>query len=82
MSGVAYIIAFGIADTVGRRKAWHAIIALGGETWSNDVERGMPSPPWDSTHGQTTSDVACYHRLWATQTVGRHRVWHTITALG
>ena len=82
MSGVAYSIAFGLADTVGRRKVWHAIIAHGRETRSNDVERGMPSPPWDNTHGQKTSGVACYHRLWAAQTVGRHRVWHAITALG
>ena len=80
--GVAYIIAFGLADIVGWRKAWHAIIALGGETRSNDVERGMPSPPWDNTHGQTTSGVACYHRLWAAQTVIRRRPWHAITALG
>ena len=64
------IIAFGLADTVGRRKAWHAIIALVRETRSNNIERGMPSPPWDSTHNQTTSGVACYHRIWAAQTVG------------
>ena len=76
------IITFGLADAVGRRQAWHAIIALGWETRLNDVERGMPSPPWDSTHGQTTLGVACYHRLWAAQTVGRRQAWHAITALG
>ena len=81
-SGVPYIIAFGPADTVGRRKAWHSIITLGWETRSNDVERGMPSPPWDSTHSQTTSGVACYHRLLAAQTVIRCRPWHAITAFG
>ena len=79
---MAYIIAFGLADTVGRRKAWHNIIALGRETRSNDVERGMPSPPWDSTHGHTTSGVACHHRLLAAQTVIRRQPWHAITALG
>ena len=79
---VAYIIAFGLADIVGWRKAWHAIIALGGETRSNDVERGMPSPPWDSTNGHTTSGVACHHRLLAAQTVERRRAWHAIIALG
>ena len=82
MSGVAYIITFGQADKVGRRKAWHNIIALGRETRSNDVERGMPSPPWDSTHGHTTSGVACHHRLLAAQMVIRRRPWHAITALG
>ena len=79
---MAYIIAFGLADTVGRRKAWHNIITLERETRSNDVERGMPSPPWDSTHGHTTSGVACHHRLLAAQTVIRRRPWHAITALG
>ena len=29
--------------TVERRRAWHAIIALGRQTGSNDVRRGMPS---------------------------------------
>ena len=76
------IIVFGLADTLTRRRVWHAIIALGWETWSNDVERGMPSPPWDSTHGHTTSGVACHHRLLAAQTVIRRRPWHAITALG
>ena len=81
-SGVAYIIAFGLADTVGRRKAWHNIIALGRETQSNDVERGMPSPPWDSTHGHTTSGVACHNRLMAAHTVERRQAWHDITSFG
>ena len=58
--GVAYIIAFGLADTVGRRMAWHAIIALGRETRSNNIERGMPSPPLYSTFSRTTSGVACH----------------------
>ena len=76
------IIAFGLADTVEWHRAWHAIIALGRETRSNDIECGMPSTPWDSIHGRTTSGVACYHRHWAAQTVGRRRAWHAITALG
>ena len=52
------IIAFGLGDTVGRRRVWHAIFALGRQTWSNDVERGIASTPWDSTHGRTTSGMA------------------------
>ena len=61
---------------------WHDIIALGRETRSNDVDRGMPSPPWDNTHGQMTSGVACHHRLLAAQMVIRRRPWHAITSLG
>ena len=63
------IIAVGLAHTVGRCQAWHAIIALGRKTQSNNVGRGMPSSPLGSTHGRTTSGVACHHRLWAAQTV-------------
>ena len=65
-----------------QRRAWHDITAFGQHIWSNDVRCGMPSSPLDNTHGRTTSGVACYHRLWAAQTVGRRRAWHTITALG
>ena len=38
------------ANTVERRQAWHAIIAIGQHTRSNDVGHGMTSPPLDSTH--------------------------------
>ena len=76
------IIAFGLADAVGRRRAWHAIIALGRQTWSNDVGRGMQSLPLGSTHGRTTSGMACHHRLWAAHTVERRRAWHAIITLG
>ena len=57
-SGVACYHLFWAAQTVGRRLAWHAITALGQHTWSDDVGRGMPSPPLDSIHGRTTSGVA------------------------
>ena len=70
------------AYTVERRCAWHAIIAFGQHTRSNDVRRDMPSPPLESTHGRTTSGVACHHRHWAAQTVEQRRAWHDITALG
>ena len=65
-----------------QRQAWHDIIAVGQHTRSNDVERGMISPPFDSTHDQTASGVACHHRLLATQTVERHRSWHAIITIG
>ena len=42
----------------------------------------MQSTPWDSTLGRTTSGVACYHLLWAAQTVRQRRAWHAITSLG
>ena len=34
---------------VDRRQAWQAIIAFGQHTQSNNVGRGMTSPPLDST---------------------------------
>ena len=61
---------------------WHATIAFGQHTWSNDVGRGMPPSPLGSTNSQTTSGVACHHRPWTTCTVGRRRAWNDITALG
>ena len=51
-----------IAHTVERHRAWHAIVAFGQHTRSNDVGRGMTSPPLDGTRGQTTSGVALHHR--------------------
>ena len=70
------------AQTVERCQAWHAIISLGRQTRSNDVRRDMPSLPLDSTHGQTTSGVACHHRLWAAQTIERRLAWHVIIIFG
>ena len=68
------------AHTVELRRAWHAIIAFGKHKRSNHVGRGMPTSPLGSTHGRTTSGVACQHRLWATHMVERHRAWHDITS--
>ena len=42
----------------------------------------MPSPPFDSTHGRTTSGVACHHRLWAAHTVEQSWALHAIIAFG
>ncbi len=78
-SGVACHHRLWAAHTVERRRAWHAIIAFGQHTRSNDVGRGMPSSPLGSTHGRTTSGVACHHRLWA-HTVERRLAWHAIFA--
>ena len=81
-SGVACHLRLFAAHTVERRRAWHAIIALGRQTRSDDVRRDMPSPLLDSTLGRTTSGVTCHHRLWAAQTVERRRAWHAILPLG
>ena len=61
---------------------WHAIIAFGQHTGSNDVKSGMPSSPLGSKTSRTTSDVACHHRRWTSshsRTVSgvacRHRSW-------
>ena len=39
-------------------RVWNAIITVGTHTRSNDVGRVMTSPPLDSTHGRTTSDLS------------------------
>ena len=81
-SGVACHHRIWTTHTVRRCQAWHAIIAFGQHRRLDDVERGMPSPTLESTHGRTTSGVACHHRLWVAQTVERHQAWHAIIALG
>ena len=58
-------------NTVERCRAWHAIIAFGQHTRSNDARRGMPSSPLKIIHGRTTSGVACHHSPWMTNTVKR-----------
>ena len=63
-----------------QRRAWHNITAFGQHTRSNNVGRGMPSSPFGSTNGQTTSGMAWYHSPWTANTVGRRRAWHNITA--
>ena len=68
--------------TIERRRAWHASIALRHHTQSKDVGHGMTSQPFDSTHGRTTSGVACQHRLWSTHTVESRRAWYDITSFG
>ena len=70
------------AQTVERHRAWHDIIALGLHARSDDVGRGMTSTPLDSTHGRTTSSVACHHRVWAPHTIKRRRAWHGIIIFG
>ena len=56
-SSVAFHYGLWAAHMVEQRRAWHAIIALRRQTWSDDVRRYMPSPPLDSTCGRTTTSV-------------------------
>ena len=81
-SGVARHHHLWTAHTIEQRLVWHAIIAFGKHTRSNDVARGMPSSPLGSTNGRMTSHLACHHRLEAAQTIEQRRAWHDITALG
>ena len=69
-SGVACHHRLWATHTVERCQAWYAIIAFGQQKLSNDVGRGMPSPPLDCMHGQTTSGVARLHCSWTAHTVG------------
>ena len=82
MSCVAFHHCLKAAQMVKRRQALHAITAFGLHTRSNVFGHGMPSSPLGSTHGRTTSGVACHHRLWAAHTIERGRACHAIIALG
>ena len=79
-SGVACHHRLRATQTIERRQEWHAIIAFGQHTRSNDVGRGMPSSPFGNTHCRTTSGVACNHRLWEAHTVERRQAWLAIIA--
>ena len=73
---------FWTSHSVKQRRAWHAVIAFRQHKQSNNIRRGMTSPPLDYMHGLTTSGVARHHHPWTTQTVEQRRVLHYITALG
>ena len=81
-SGVACQHRLWATHMVERHRAWHDITSFAQRTRSNDVGRDMLSSPLESTHGRTTSGMACHHHLWAAQTVVRPRAWHAILALG
>ena len=81
-SGVACHHRLWGAHRIDRCRALHAIIAFGKHTRSTDVGRGIPSSPYGSTHGRTTSDVTCHHHIWTTHTVGLRRAWNDITTFG
>ena len=53
--------------------AWHAVIALGQHTRSDNLWRGMLLSPLDTIHGWMMSGMECHHRLWKAHTVERCR---------
>ena len=57
------------AHTIKRCEAWHVIIAFGQHKRSDDIVRGMPSPPLDITHVRMTSRAACHHHPLKTHTI-------------
>ena len=69
------------AQTVKRRRAWHASIAFGQHTRSKDVGHGMPSSPLGSINGRTASGVACHCRPWTANTVEQSLSSHAIIDL-
>ena len=69
-------------NTIEQRRALHSITAFGQYARSNDVRCDMPSWPLDSTHGRTTSSVACHHSPWTANMVKRRRARHAIIAFG
>ena len=64
------------ANMVERRRAWHAITALGQHTRSTTSGVACHHSPW------TASGVACHHYPLTVNMVERRRAWHNITALG
>ena len=82
MSSVAFHYRLWTAQKVELRRAWHAIIAFGQHTRSNDVEGGMTSPHMDGKHDRTASGVTCHYRLWKAHTVQRRWVLLDIIAFG
>ena len=55
--------------TIGLRRAWHAIIALGKHTQSDNVGRGILLSPFERINDRTTSRMACYRRSSTTHMV-------------
>ena len=80
-SGVAFNHRPWAAHTVGWRRAWHAIIALGKQTQSEDIGHGMQSSLLENTYGQMTLGVACHHRFWTAHTVRKSWSWHARMSL-
>ena len=78
------------AHTVEQRLAWHTIIALRQHKRSNNVRRGMTSPPLDCTQGRQRwawHDITAlgqHTRSITSGVVWHHRPWkeHTVSNVG
>ena len=57
-------------NTIGRRRAWHAIIAHGLHKLLDNVRRGKPIVALGSINCRMTSGVTCHHRCWAPHMIG------------
>ena len=68
--------------TVRRCRVWRLIIAHRQNKRSDDIERGFPSSPVDSTQRRTTSGVACHYHPWTAHTIRRRRAWNITVACG
>ena len=68
--------------TIRPRRAWHAIIAIGKNTRSDNIKRRMTLSPLGSTHNRKASIMKCHHLLWTTHTVVQYWVWNAFIAFG
>ena len=73
MSGMACHHFLWKAHIGGRRRTWHAIMALGHHTRSDDVKFVMPLSPLDYTHDRAMSSMACLSSPWTSHMVGQRR---------
>ena len=67
---------------IGQHRAWHAIIAFGQHTQSNEFRLGMVAYPLDTTHYRKKSSVASHHNHYKEHTIERCCAWHVIIDLG
>ena len=74
LSGVTCHHRLSTTHTFGLCRAWHDFTALGLHARSDDVRRGMTSPPLDSTHGwqrQAWHDITALGQHTRSDYVGR-----------
>ena len=70
------------ANTNGLCRVWNVIITLEKNVRSDEITHGILLFPFDKTHDQTMSSVACHYSTWIAQTIGGLRAWRFIIALG
>ena len=70
MSGMSCLYFLWKAHIGGGRRTWHAIMALGHHTRSDDVKFVIPLSPLDYTHDRATLIMACLSSSWTS-----HHTW-------